>query len=188
MSRFRGSIDCPLNEAGWVAAIKAGFTLRHAPIRLIVHDYQQRTLNTAKCIQLFHETAVLAQHEVHSQRMGWLEGEEVTSTTLDCMRYYIRNPDVIPGPGYYSEKAPQSFKNWLYEWFWVYDNVKRRAEQEHEHTVIVTHNRNIMAVLSREGDWIDEAKFDAPGPRSCEIVQVGQFTTLVRHGDTDFGT
>jgi broad specificity phosphatase PhoE len=188
MSRFRGSINVPLNEYGWVAAIKAGFALRNEPIRLIVHDYQQRTINTAKAIQLFHPDALLAQHDVYSQRLGWLEGEEVTKDSLAFMQHYIKNPYKIPGPGIRSEREPQSFGGWLNDWFWTFDQLKRHAEQNLCKTLIVTHNRNIQAILAREGDWINEEAFDVPGPKPCEIAHFGDYLSTIRHGDTDWGT
>ena len=188
-SRFRGSIDVPLNEEGWVAAIKAGFALKDAAFNLIVHDHQQRTINTAKCIQLFHSESKMEYHEAaHSQRLGWLEGKDVTEDTLHFMRHYIRNRYKIPEDGYLQEKAPQSFAGWLNDWFWTYDNLKRYAEQERLKTLIVTHNRNIQAVLCRNRDWIDEEEFDNPGPRPCEIVHASEYLVLIRHGDTDWGT
>jgi broad specificity phosphatase PhoE len=188
MSRFRGSIDVPLNRDGWVAAIKAGYRLKNQAFELIVHDWQQRTINTAKAIQLFHPNAILAKHDVHSQQLGWLEGEEVTEDSLAFMEHYIKNPYKIPGPGYRSEREPQSFGSWLNEWFRLYYHLKRYAEQNRCKTLIVTHNRNIQALLSREGDWINEEAFDVSGPKPCEIVHISHYLSTIRHGDTSWGT
>ena len=187
-SRFRGSIDVALNEAGWIAAIKAGFRLRDCGFKLIVHDWQQRTLNTAKCIQLFHETSELAQHSVHSQQLGWLEGRRVTPDSLNVMKHYVSQPNLIPHPGCEGSLPPQSFYEWLNEWFWIYDNLKRDAETGKYRTLIVTHNRNIAAISARVGKWVDFKAFDAPGPRPCEVVECSDYLSMIRHGDTDWGT
>ena len=187
-SRFRGSLDVPLNGAGWHEAIEAGIRLSSCDFKLIVHDYQQRTINTAKCIQLFQPEAEMHAHDVHSQRLGWLEGKVVNEGTLNEMRHYISHPNVIPHIGYEGQRAPQSFKEWLNEWFWLYDNLKRVAERDHYRTLIVTHNRNIQAVLARAKNWIDFEAFDAPGPKPCEIVEISEYMTPLRHGSTDWGT
>jgi len=188
-SRFRGSLDVPLNLEGWKAAINAGFHLRECgDFKLIVHDWQQRTRDTAKCVKLFFPGAELAQHGVHSQQLGWLEGRKVTEDSLNIMKHYISNPSLIPHPGCEGNLPPQSFYEWINEWFWTYDQLKRYAEEEKCRTLIVTHNRNIQAILSRKGNWVDFKRFDVHGPKPCEAVEISQYLTLLRHGDTDWGT
>jgi hypothetical protein len=181
-------LDIPLNLEGWKAAIEVGFRLKDCGFKLIIHDYQQRTINTAKCIQLFQPEAKMHAHSVHSQRLGWLEGKIVNEGTLNEMRHYISHPHVIPHIGYEGQKAPQSFFEWLNGWFWVFDNLKRYAEAEKLRTLVVTHNRNMAAISARSGNWVDFKAFDCPGPQPCGIVEISEYLTLLRHGSTDFGT
>jgi hypothetical protein len=104
------------------------------------------------------------------------------------MRYYISHPDVIPHPSFSGSQVPQGFGEWLREWFFTFNSLKEWSEREKKLIVVVTHNRNIQAILSKRGNWIDFEKFDQPGPRPCEIVDTSEHLVLLRHGSTDWGT
>lgn len=184
MSRFRGSIDVPLTRQGYHDALDAGFALPRVDV--IIHDWQQRTRETARCIQIAHPLAKMEQQHVTSQRIGWLEGKTVNSSTLSDMKFYVDNPSVVPIPG--KGEPPQCFAEWLREWFILLDQIREEAESRKKHYVIVTHNRNLQAVMSRDGMSIDKNRFDNPGPDPCEIVYISDYLSAVRHGETDWGT
>jgi broad specificity phosphatase PhoE len=181
MSRFRGSIDVPLTRQGYHDALDVGFRL--PTVDVLIHDWQQRTRETARCIQIAHPLARMEQQHVTSQRLGWLEGETINNATLMCMRYYIDNPSEVPSPG-----EAQCFGEWLREWFILLDQIRDEAENKKKHYVIVTHNRNLQAVRSREGMSIDKSKFDDPGPAPCEILFISRYLSAIRHAETDWGT
>ncbi len=188
MSRFRGSIDVPLTRAGYHHALDVGFDIAHVDV--IVHDWQKRTTDTARCIKVAHPMALLEIQPVSSQRLGWIEGMEVNEETLTIMRSLVQNENEIPGCGMHSGSRldPQCFSDWLRQWFWTFDDLNRWAWDREQYTLIVTHNRNIQALLSREYDTVNHQDFDVPGPEPCEIVHCSKYVSVIRHAETDWGT
>jgi broad specificity phosphatase PhoE len=187
MSRFRGSIDVPLTRKGYCDAVDLGFAFQRVDV--ICHDWQQRTIDTARCLKIAHPNARSEIHPVTSQRLGFLEGQEVNEETLKTMQYFVDHPGEVPAEGLNPlSREPQSFSEWLREWFWIFDDLKRAAEYREARTIIVTHNRNIQALIAREGNNINKKLFDAVGPKPCEIYHFGEYLSTVRHAETSWGT
>jgi len=185
VSKFRGSIDVPLTDKGYHQMLETALWLRQSFDRVeIYHDWQERTRHSAEILAAVFERPNMCSCDVASQRLGWLEGKEVNEETLEYMRFLVANPHKVP-EATEDCKSPQSFCGWLSAWFKTLDEIE--ADQI-DHAIIVTHNRNIQAAICREGDWINEANFDCLGPRPAAATFYRPNITLVRHGETSFGT
>jgi broad specificity phosphatase PhoE len=186
--RWRGEIDVPLTEAGHEQAESLDAAIERAGgFDVVYHDWLSRSRETAQTIC---DTCV-ETHGPRPWRMGPnFEGWPITDWNLRWAEWYVRHPGVEPPAG---ESWGHWYRGWM-DWLATFKDT--------DHIVgVVTHNRNIQAVIASPNGQFNEPLYNVVGPDYCTVyrwdgrqatrwlgerLQPGVY--LIRHGETEFGT
>ncbi len=124
-------------------------------------------------------------------KMGpFFEGREITEHNIDIAQTFVENPHVSPLGG-------ESFGRWLTNWMqWL------TTLNPYLRIAVVTHNRNIQALLSFQGNTFVPKLYNVPGPDFLDIYYtnfsglIDEWNSrdnppgiyLIRHVETEWGT
>jgi len=177
----------PLTKAGVFHAKATATALNKAgKLDLVYHDWLSRDRDTARIIcPITSET-----RGPRPWKMGKLfEGNPITAEGIRWAQWFVENPWVAPDFG------GEPWSKWYDEWMAFLKSLPLDGR-----VGVVTHNRNIQAVLATHGGRFIPDEYNCDGPNFCWVYHydgdaaerwVGEplknGVYLVRHGETSYG-